>query len=121
MAAHSERIRDTMANTIVKWDEIRALMCNRPIALDKCPGIRPIGVGEEPRRILGKTIALATRIDVEETCGTMQLCTRMHSTRLIKLLLCGMQELNGLGDRDFYLTLTEDMLLRYLKVQQTTS
>ena len=42
--------------SIVKWDDIRALMCNRPIGLDKYPGMRPIGVGEEPRRILGNQL-----------------------------------------------------------------
>ena len=69
--AHSERLWDSMAelarhlaNSIVEWTDIRAPIASRLIALDKCPGIRPIGIGEEPRRILGKVLALATRFEV---------------------------------------------------------
>ena len=84
--AHSERLRDSMAelarhlaNSIIDWTDIRALMASRLIALDKCPGIRPIGIGEEPRRILGKVLALATRFEVEEACGVSQLCSGLNA------------------------------------------
>ena len=71
------RLRDAIAelatriaNTIVDWVDIRALMASRLIALDKCPAVRPIGVGEVLRRILGRVMALATGMDVEIECMT---------------------------------------------------
>ena len=68
-----------MANTIFPWNEIRALVSNRLIALDKCPGIRPIGIGETLRRIIGKAICSATRGDIESLCGADQLCGGVKS------------------------------------------
>ena len=63
-----------ISNSIVEWTDIRALMASFLIALDKCPGIRPIGIDEDPRRILVKVLALATRFEVEEAFGVSQLC-----------------------------------------------
>ena len=46
----------------------------RLIALDKCPGIRPIGVGETSRRIIGKAILSALMPYIQESVGSLQLC-----------------------------------------------
>ena len=68
-----------LANTVVKWEDIRALMANWLIALDKCLGACPIGKGEALRRVLGEVVALATRADLEEACGTDQLCCGLRA------------------------------------------
>ena len=46
----------------------------RLIALDKCPGVRPIGVGEVLRRIVSKTILSLVREDIQRAVGPLQLC-----------------------------------------------
>ena len=60
-----------LANTTVEWNDVRVLMASHLLALDKCPGVWPIGVGEVLRRILGK--------DVEQICKTDQLCSGLKS------------------------------------------
>ena len=77
----SARCRDAVAplvsllgNSIVDWNWIQALLANRLIALDKCPGFRPIGIGKNLRRILSKVVCFITRSDAEEVCGSSQLC-----------------------------------------------
>ena len=52
---------------------------NRLIALDKYPGVRPIGIGEALQRILGKTVASMTCADLEEVCAIDQLCFGLRS------------------------------------------
>ena len=84
--AHSSRLRDAVAalahqflNSIVSWDDFNTLVANRLIALDKCPGVRPIGIGETLRHDIGKAVCYATRVDVELTCGSDQLCGGIRS------------------------------------------
>ena len=84
--AHSSSLRDEVAalttkiaNEIVPWSQIRALMSGRLIALDKCPGVRPIGIGECLRRIMCKCVADATKKDLEEVCGAQQLACGLKS------------------------------------------
>uniref|UniRef100_A0A1X7U8J9 Reverse transcriptase domain-containing protein n=1 Tax=Amphimedon queenslandica TaxID=400682 RepID=A0A1X7U8J9_AMPQE len=64
----------TMANEFVTWKLFKAVLANRLIALNKNPGVRPIGNGETLRRIIGKAICYVSRDDVEVRCGTEQLC-----------------------------------------------
>jgi hypothetical protein len=37
--------------------------------------VRPVGIGESLRRLLGKAVMSATRGDVERVCGAVQLCS----------------------------------------------
>lgn len=53
---------------------LSAFIACRLLALDKCPGVRPIGVGEVLRRIIGKAIMVVVRRDVQQAVGSQQLC-----------------------------------------------
>ena len=84
--AHSSRLRKAvadlamhLANDIVDWTDIRALMANRLIALNKCPGVHPIGIGECLCRGLGHVLALVTGWEAQSACGMDQLACGMQS------------------------------------------
>ncbi len=49
-------------------------LASRLIALDKNPGIRPIGIGDTARRIISKAVLSVLRPDIQEACGCLQLC-----------------------------------------------
>ena len=53
---------------------IEAYTACRLIPLDKNPGVRPIGIGEVLRRIIGKSIISVIRPDIVESAGNLQLC-----------------------------------------------
>lgn len=44
------------------------------IALDKNPGVRPIGIGETPCCIIVKAVLAVTRFDIQDAAGSVQLC-----------------------------------------------
>ena len=50
-------------------------MACRLIALNKNPGVRPIGIGETPRHLIAKAILSITKGDVQDAAGALQLCT----------------------------------------------
>lgn len=63
-----------LANENVRWETIRGFMADRLIALNKSPGVRPIGIGECWRRLFAKVILKETGGDATEACGVSQLC-----------------------------------------------
>lgn len=53
---------------------IEALMSCRLMPLYKCLGLRPIGIGEVLRRIMGKCVMAVLKKDVLKAAGNLQLC-----------------------------------------------
>ena len=78
-----------LSTTYVDPKGLSPLLACRLIALDKNPGVRPIGVCETARRIIAKAILLVTRGDIQEAAGPLQLCAgqiagaeaAVHATR----------------------------------------
>ena len=55
-------------------DALQPLLNCRLIALDKNPGVRPIGIGETSRRIIAKAVLRVVKQDVMDAAGCLQLC-----------------------------------------------
>ncbi len=63
-----------LATSFVDSSSLQAYISCRLIPLDKKPGVRPIGIGEVLRRILGKATLYLLRDDIQEAAGSLQLC-----------------------------------------------
>ena len=46
----------------------------RLVALDKCPVVHPIGIGEVLHRIVGKAVLSILKEEIMEATGVLQLC-----------------------------------------------
>ena len=55
-------------------DDLSAFVACRLIPLNKCPGVRPIGVGEVPRRIIAKAVLNLFHLDILDAAGPLQVC-----------------------------------------------
>ena len=63
-----------IATTNVDPNGLGSFTACRLIALDKMPGVRPIGIGEVSRRIVSKAIISVVSDEIKEVAGTTQLC-----------------------------------------------
>ena len=68
-----------LCSQFVHPDGLSALLACRLIALDKNPGVRPIGVGEISRRIIAKAVLSVIGGDIQEAAGSIQLCSGQTS------------------------------------------
>ena len=67
------KVTQRLLSELVDPAYIDSLVNCRLIPLDKNPGIRPIGIGEVLRRIMGKAINMLTKSDVLHAMGPLQL------------------------------------------------
>ena len=63
-----------LCSSLVNPESISPFVACRLIPLDKCPGVRPIGVVEVLRRIRAKAILRTIGKDVEDAAGPLQVC-----------------------------------------------
>ena len=68
-----------LCTSFVDPSAIAPFLACRLIALDKNPGVRPIGIGDTARRIIAKAILTVTRLDIQEAAGSLQLCASQIS------------------------------------------
>ena len=72
-------LADWMANSPPPWAAYRALMACRLVALDKRPGLRPVGIGETLRQALAKLVMRAAGEQAKTACGNLQLCAGLEA------------------------------------------
>ena len=80
-----------LCTSLVNPEALSAFMACRLLPLDKCPGVRPIGIGEVPRRIISKAVLWILSNDIQDAAGPLQACTgqtggceaAIHAMRII--------------------------------------
>ena len=77
---------------------LEALLANRLIPLDKNPGVRPIGIGETMRRIIGKAVMSVIKKDVMMAAGATQVCAGQEAG--IEAVIHACTELFAADDTD---------------------
>ena len=77
-----------MANETPPWAAYRALMANRLLALDKCPGVWPVGIGEIWRRLLAKCVLQEAGAQATEVCGNDNLCAGLKAGMMVPCKPC---------------------------------
>ena len=68
-----------IATETVDPNSLEAYTTCRLIPLNKNPGVRPIGVGETLRRIIGKTLGWVLKDDIQVIAGPLQVATGLES------------------------------------------
>ena len=66
-------LADWMASCSPPWAAYCALMACCLVAVDKHPGLRPMGIGETLHRALDKLVMRAASDQAKTACGNLQL------------------------------------------------
>ncbi len=84
--AESEAFRKEMAswttwlvNESPPWPAYRALMAGRLVALDKQPGVQPIGISEIYRHLMAKCVLAMTGQQATTMCDNLNLCASLQA------------------------------------------
>jgi hypothetical protein len=70
---------DWLSNGSPPYAVYRAVNTVRTIALDKTPGMRPLGVGKSWMRLRSDCSHTKTKVAVNNACGNTQLCAGLRS------------------------------------------
>ena len=92
-------------------DILSSFVSCRLIALNKCPGVRPIGVYEVVHRIVSKAALFVICNDIQDTAGSRQLCAGQ---------LVGVESAVHAVQSHFLLDDTEGILLVYANIAFNT-
>ena len=68
----------SIATEVLDPNSLQSLVACRLIPLDKNPGVRPIGIGEVLRRIIGKSISWVLRKGIQQAAGPLQTATGLQ-------------------------------------------
>ena len=90
MCSSFERASQTLCNSlaavgrrlctsVIDPIELMAFVACQLIPLDKKPGVRPIGIGDVPRRILAKAILYIIGNDIQLAAGALQTCAGQNT------------------------------------------
>ena len=108
---------------IADTESLIPLIACRLIPLDKNPGLRPIGIGEVLRRIMGKAVTFALKREMQDSAGSLQLCVGLESGAEagIHAMRCIFEEDNTHGivqvdARNAFNTINRQVLLRNISV-----
>ena len=73
------KLANSMANSSPPWAAYCALMVCHLVALDKRPGVRPVGIGETLCRALDKLVMRVAGDQAKKACGNLKLCAGLES------------------------------------------
>ena len=73
------RLAKKLATEVIDPQHLDSFVACKLIPLDKCPGIRPIGIGETLRRVVGKAISWVVKADAMVAAGPLQVAAGIKS------------------------------------------
>ena len=79
LASFAKKLCRDEITTNATSSNLEAYTACRLIPLDKSPGVRPIGIGEVLRRIVGKAVISIIKPNILESSGDLQLCAGQKS------------------------------------------